>query len=371
MQHASKAHLWTKCALSGSLVAGRADGYVSPHDPDADKDKSDARREGKAAAWLIGEMISDRLTRDVSPVGITAPNGWVIDAEMTEHCRNYVTYVQGHIHTGTLLTERYISIGDEITGRCDTAIIDHARAEVHVFDFKYGWRLVEAEENPELLCYGVAITGRHVGYDLVLHIYQPRPFHPGGIARTSRRMDWQEVSHWWDWLEKQAAVAGAPGCEGTPGEHCRDCPGRGSCQALAATTYAAFEVVRDSRLAKMDAKQLSAELEFLELAEACIKERKAGIVAEAEGRIAGGEFVAGWELQPKTGNRMFTVDAAKVHMMTGIRPFKQVQVSPAELERMGASKAVVKTITTSPPIGRKLARTSVEALKRAFGKQGK
>jgi hypothetical protein len=368
MQHASKAHLWTKCALSGSLIAGRADGYVSPHDPDADKDKSDARREGKAAAWLIGEMISDRLTRDVSPVGITAPNGWVIDAEMTEHCRNYVTYVQGHIHTGTLLTEHSISIGDEITGRCDTAIIDHARAEVHVFDFKYGWRLVEVAQNPELLCYGCAMMPH--GYNLVLHIYQPRPFHPDGIARMwaighhmalIRRND----------LRLAAARAGAPGCEGTPGEHCRDCPGRGSCQALAATTYAAFEVVRDSRLAKMDAKQLSAELEFLELAEACIKERKAGIVAEAEGRIAGGEFVAGWELQPKTGNRVFTVDAAKVHMMTGIHPFKQVQVSPAELERMGASKTVVKTITTSPPIGRKLARTSVEALKRAFGKQGK
>lgn len=369
MQHASKAHLWTKCALSGSLIAGRADGYVSPH---ADKDKSDTRREGIAAHWLIGEMISDRLTRDVSPVGITAPNGWVIDAEMTEHCRNYVTYVQEHIHTGTLLTEHPVSLGDHITGRCDTAIIDHVRAEVHVFDFKYGWRLVEAAFNPELLCYGCALLHRCVGYKLTLHVYQPRPFHPEGIARKWS-IDWAVAEQLANGLTESAmAASGAWGvCNGTPGEHCRDCPGRGSCQALAATTYAAFEVVRDSRLAKMDAKQLSAELDFLELAEACVKERKAGIVAEAEGRIAGGEFIAGWELQPKTGHRAFTVDAVKVHTITGIHPFKQVQVTPAELERMGANKKTVASITVSPNIGRKLARTSADTFKRMFGKGGK
>jgi hypothetical protein len=367
MQIASKAHLWSLCALSGSLVAGRADGYVSPHDPDADKDNSDPRREGKAAHWLIGEMFAGRITPDYNPTGITAPNGWVVDAEMVDHCRAYVTYAAGYIHTGKLLIEHDIKLGEHIIGRCDTAIIDHVRAEVHVFDFKYGWRIVEVAYNPELLCYGCALAPQ--GYKVVLHIYQPRPFHPDGIERRWS-IDYSVAQRLASGLMESAAVAsGVWGvCNGTPGAHCRDCPGRGSCQALAATVYAQFDVVRDSRLAKMSPVQLAAELEFLELAEACIKERKAGIEAEAEGRIAGGEHITGWELTPKTGNRVFTVDAAKVHMMTGIHPFKQVQVSPAELERMGANKALVKQITTSPPIGRKLARTSVEALKRAFGK---
>jgi hypothetical protein len=364
MQHASKAHLWTKCALSGSVVAGRADGYL-PADPDADKDKSDARREGIAAHWLIGEWFAGRLEAGTTSglVGLVAPNGWVIDAEMVEHCHGYVSYVRDH--TGQLLTEHGV-VNQHIVGRCDTAIIDPVRREVHVFDFKYGWRLVEVEGNPELLCYGCLLLPE--GYTLTLHIYQPRPFHPDGIARASRPMNYQKVTEWRNWLDHQAARAGMPGCEGTPGEHCRDCPARGSCQALAATVYAQYEVVRDSRLAKMTATQLAAELDFLELAEACVKERKAGITAEAEGRISGGEHVAGWELQPKTGNRVFTVGADKVQMMTGIHPFKQVQVSPAELERMGANKTVVKQITTSPSIGRKLARTSTEAFKRMFGK---
>jgi len=365
MQVASKAHLWTKCALSGSLVAGRADGYVSPHDPDADKENSDPRREGKAAHWLIGEMLAGRLPIDAAGtvVGTSAPNGWIIDAEMVEHAVEYVRYVRACVGRGQLLIEHGIRIGDQIIGRCDCAIIDHARMQVDIFEFKYGWRIVEAIENPELLCYGCALTP--ADYNLVLHIYQPRPFHPDGIAR-SWTIRAQEIHRYYEQLWDAAVHAGGPDTCGTPGAHCRDCPGRPSCQALAATVYAQYDVVRDARLAKMTPQQLAAELDFLEQAEACLKERKAGIEAEAEGRMSAGEFLPGWELQPRKGNRMWLVTPEEVYLRTGIDPYKQTVVSPAELEKKGANKAVVKTITLQPSIGRKLARTSQAAFKRMF-----
>jgi hypothetical protein len=367
MQVASKAHLWTRCALSGSLIAGRAEGYISPHDPDADKDQSDARREGTAAHWLIGEIFAERLRPDDNPTGITAPNGWVVDAEMVEHARAYVDYVRGFGGSMYGGSEMPINIGHSITGRLDNAVMSQHERVIRVFDFKYGWRIVEAVENPELLCYGVALAPP--GFSLELHIYQPRPFHPDGIARAWN-VDADDVDRWCEWLIGRARLAngdyGVP--HATPGEHCRDCPGRGSCQALAVNVYAQHEVITDTRLAKMDAKQLAAELDFLELAEACLKQRKAGVEAEAEGRIASGEFVKGWELQPRTGHRKFTVPMTQVHMMTGISPYKQTEMTPAELERAGAKKDIVKQIVHTPVIGRKLERATTTSFDRMFKK---
>jgi hypothetical protein len=367
MQTPSKAHLWTRCALSGSLVAGRADGYVSPHVNDPEE--SDSRREGTAAHWLAGEWFAGRL--EGSPVGLVAPNGWVIDAEMEQHVRAYCDYVATFGSYGPSV-EAPVQISDQVRGRVDSAQVRFGERVIRVFDLKYGWRLVEAEYNPELLCHGVGLNDAvGGGFSLELHIYQPRPFHPEGIAR-SWVVDADDVIKWRDWLivKAQAAnhVFGQP--FGTPGDHCRDCPGKASCQALAANVYAQYDVIRDSRLGKMDTKQLAAELDFLEQAEACLKQRKAGVEAEAEGRIAGGEFIAGWELADRKGHRKFSVPMAQVQMMTGIMPFKQTEMTPAELERAGAKKDIVKGITYTPSIGRKLARASTKAFEKMFKGKG-
>lgn len=367
MQHPSKAHLWTKCALSGSVLAGRAGGYVSPHVPDADETES--RQEANAAYWLAGEWLAGRIGGkdfELEAIGLVAPNDWVVDAEMAQHVEAYVEYVRGY--GGELFVgDRAISVGPRIVGRLDNAAVVISASMIRVFMLKYGWRLHEAEGNAELLCYGI---GMHKpGYALELHIYQPRPYHPEGIARSwlieARNVEREAI-----WLDQQAhAAEGAYAVPvGNPGEHCRDCPGKASCQALAANAYAAYEIIRDTRLGKMDTTQLAAELEFLERAEEIIKHRKAGVEAEAEGRITGGEFVAGWELADRKGHRKWSVPMAQVHLMTGIVPYKQADMTPAELERAGANKDIVKQITHTPTIGRKLARASAKTFERMFKK---
>jgi hypothetical protein len=365
MQNPSKAHLWSKCALSGAILAGRANGYTSPHAPDADS--TDSRKEASAAYWLAGEWLAHRISPADSPVGITAPNGWLIDAEMAQHVEAYVEYVRG-FGGQPVQQGQSVHIGSRISGRIDNAhVIIGPGLVVRVFMMKYGWRLVEVEGNAELLCYGIA---SHIqGHILELHVYQPRPYHPEGIARS-----WvippDQVDRWREWLDQRAMFAegvyGTP--HGMPGEHCRDCEGRNSCQALAANVYAAYEMITDTQLGKMDAKQLAAELDFLERAEEVLKHRKAGVEAEAEGRIAGGEFVEGWELVNKTGHRKFSVPMQQVFQMTGIHPYKQADMTPAELERAGAKKDIVKKITYTPTIGRKLARASAKAFERMFKK---
>lgn len=349
--------MWSQCALSGSLLNGRA-----PHDPSTDKD---SRREGKAAAWLVGEWLAHRITPDTSPCGITAPNGWVVDAEMCQHVEEFVTHVRQLAAGHPIITDQEFRIGDHISGRVSCGFINLALAEAHVFGFRYGWRIIEAKDNPELLCEGIAITPP--GHSLTVHVYQPRPHHPVGVARQWR-IAAASVPEYAGWLHQQAKRSEAATPYGYAGAHCRDCSGRGSCQTLAAAVYAQYEVVTDERLDKMTTDQLAAELSFLEHAAACLKERIAGVEAEAEGRITGGDHIQGWEMQPRTGHRIFTVPPAQIHLKTGVRPFKEVEVTPSELERMGANKAIVKTITTAPQIGRKLARTSTAATERAFKK---
>jgi len=368
MQQASKAHLWAKCALSGALIAGSADGYVSSHCHDADSEK---RREGRAAAWLIGEIMREQLSDEIPShyVGYKAPNNWIVDLEMAFAVCEYIRHVRAVANGMSIMLDTPVNIRDEITGRCAVAAVDHRAQEVHVFGFYYGHRIVEAEENPELLVYGCALALTSPPYGIVLHVYQPRSFHPEGVARRWSTPADEVERHYVD-LYWAAHHANAPSPhDAVPGAQCRDCAGRLSCHTLAMATYDAVDRVRDAALVKMTAEQLADELDFLERAADLIKHRKEGIETEAEGRITKGEHIAGWEMVPTTGKRIFTADAAKVQMLTGIYPFSPPEmVTPAELERMGASKAIVKSITVSPPLGRKLKRTSAAAFKRMFGK---
>ena len=359
MLRPSDAHLWARCSLAGSLITS-GEYYITP-DPEPWNETSDSKREGECAHWAADMVFKGYGTaRDL--IGAQHRNGWIIDEEMAGHVQDYVDYV---LSFGPVTaSELTITLFDAISGRLDT-VVSNDTSVVRVFDFKYGWRIVEADENYGMLCYGLAVSQRDM-VDVELHVYQPRPNHPLGVARVWR-IPAEDNDEWAEWLWTRASDC-IDNPRGTVGAHCLNCPAAGSCHALTANVYGVFETVEDHRVTDMTGDQLGAFLTFLWRAEKLVKAKKEAIEAEMEARLKQGSQVPGWALHPRTGNRRFTVDADRVRLATGIDPFKAVMMSPSELEREGVPKHVVALITERPTIGRKLTNSPSDLMDALFGK---
>jgi uncharacterized protein DUF2800 len=363
-QAPSKAPLWSACALAGSLLAGH--GETSPH---AEKGESDSRREGKTATWLAARLLRGHIAT-TDAVGQTAPNGWVITDDMMTNAMAFCDYVRGHGGALYHATTPVVLGGGAIQGHVDDTIAvvaGHMGDTLHVFDLRYGWRIVEPERDPTLMCYGLGLANAATAR-IHLHVYQPRPYHPDGPARVWT-MPASEMTQWHDWLVHMATMGNNGNQAAMPGSQCERhaCAGRSTCAALKANVYANHDRIAGRGIdRKMTATELAAELDFLERAEDMLKARKAGIEAEAEGRIRGNEHVAGWEVGLRKGHAKFTVPAEKVLEVTGVNPYEQKLVTPAELKRRGAKKELVETITHSPTIGYKLQRVDAKAYERMF-----
>lgn len=357
----STSHLWTKCALTAliSRGAGTGDGPFIPETQDGD---SEARREGIAADWVANGVLRGDASTAADFEGEAAPNGWIVTSDMIQHVQGYIDYCRSR--GDVVQTQSTINIPQlHVRGRLDAQTV--SGRDLEIIDLKYGWRIVEVEFNPQLLCEAIALFDPEKHDRVILTIYQPRPYHPDGKARQWI-MDEAELTTAYYWLAGKANAATSPDPKGTVGYHCRDCEGRGRCEALARASYSAFEWISGSAITKMDAVQLGAEGKFLDLAFALIKARHSGIMAEIEGRMKRNEYIPGWMREQRLSDREFTVTMSDVEAMTGIRPFKEVAMSPAELEREGADVKIVEAITTRSPAGIKLVPATQKAFARMF-----
>jgi hypothetical protein len=287
------------------------------------------------------------------------PNGWVVDDFMTYYIQGYVDKVRSR--GGTINAEMFVRLSDTIAGTYDSSVVSSDAETLFGDDLKYGFGIVDVYECTQLIIYlyGEYLRlGRPASIKrATLGIYQPRAYHPEGIHRTWT-ISIQELYERALAIVQAGAKCQEPDAVATPGGHCTYCKGALECASSAWTLYKGFEVIERSEQGEMSAEELANEANFLKLMDTMLKGRKAAIEAELEARLSQDEYVRGWGLEDRTGNRKFTVDPVTVHLLTGVNPFKQEVMSPAELEKAGANKNVVKTITRVPKIGTKLKQTT-------------
>jgi len=363
----STSHLWTKCALSASFNctggAYSADTFTGHDD---DQEASEARREGIAADWIANGVLRGDAASAAEFLGEIAPNGWTVTPDMVTHVQGYVDYCRSR--GGVIRTQAPISIPQlSIRGRLDAQIITGAPV-LEVISLKYGWRVIDAEWNAQLLCEAIALFDSEQHDRVIMTVYQPRPAHPDGKARHWE-MDEAELTTAYYWLKGKATAALSPGAVGTPGgAYCRDCNGRGRCEALTSASYTAFEWIRGAAAMNLSAAQLGEELRFLDEAFDLVKARRSGVKAEVEGRMKRNEFIPGWMWDIQLRDREFTVSPEEVEGRTGIDAYKQVAKSPAEMEKEGADLDVIAELSTRRPAGPKLVPATQAAISRLFKK---
>lgn len=358
----STAHLWTRCALNPRLTRDVRGDLAAAHDDGPGG--TDAQREGQAADWVANGVLRGDASTAAEFEGETAPNGWTVTPDMVRHVQGYVDYCRSRgevVHT-----QVPIDIGElSIRGRVDAQVVSGSTLEL--IDLKYGYEIVEPEWNAQLICEAVALFDPNRHADVILTIYQPRPHHPSGPAR-SWTISASEFVAVYRWLSERAHAALSPAAKGTVGVHCLRCAGRSRCASVQQSVYLAFDHISSASAGTMSAGQLADELRFLDLAQKLVNSYASAIEAETEARMRRGEYVPGFGWDISKGDREWKHDAPTIHAMTGVDPWKQVMKSPAELEREGADPKIIQALTTRHNRAPKLAPVSTKTFDKLFGK---
>ena len=334
----SASRQWMHCGLSAHAPLDR---------PEQD---GDAAREGTCAAWVAELVRNGDATCAEDMLGKTHNNGWAVDEEMVRHINAYLAVlpIMGKSEV-FMQTEHLEGTADDI---------GWIKGHLAITDLKYGYGVVEAVNNWQLLSYLYLHTaGQHMNDwpdNVTLRIYQPRAIHDQGPLRSWHltRAEYEPLLQRIG-LRIKALVEGEN--EAHVGPQCTHCMHAVGCQALTQSVYKIADLTTSTRVYHTPSpEQLGDELAMLERMSALLKARRDAVEEEVIHRIAGGRFVPDWTIKSRYGKKRFTVDDASIAMLTGIDPAETKTCTPAELLRRGANPEVVNAITDTPRIGHKL-----------------
>lgn len=354
----SQASYWGKCAAFQRFTAKLGE-----------QESGDAAREGTCAAWVADVvLISTEGIECEDLVGKSHENGWLVSEEMANDVQEYVDLVRSY--DGQVSAEEHVRASENplIEGTLDSSITSVTGGVLRIIDLKYGRIIVETTA-AQLVCYGWGkylklIAAGITVTEIHLSIYQPRGMHKDGVYRT-RVVTPEELHAEFTELWNMAVEGERPDSIATPGPHCLNCDAAAGCVSLAQTAYRLVNVVQNREHRDMTPQELARELDFMAECKATINARFKAIESEAEARVKR-ESIPGWTLAPKKGNRVFTVPGVNVQLLTGVDPWENKLCTPAELERRGATKDQLESITKQPVTSHKLTKLTQDDIASMF-----
>lgn len=363
---------------------------------DAPDQYSAESEEGTAAHWVASECLRMRQEPGGNNpvanfwIGQTAPNGVVIDSEITEAVKVYVDHVMRLAQdTGglrKLLIEHRVhapQLHPENWGTLDLALWDEASRTLYLVDYKHGHRYVPARENLQLINYvaGLINEMKFNGLDdqaitCVLQVVHPRCYYSPDGPVSEWRVKMSDLRPYFNQLSHKMHESGTAPTLST-GQHCRDCPGQLECRAARLAGYRLFDyVAQPYAMDRMTAEHLAVEYDLLERGLAAAGARFDAVAADLKHRLRNGEAAgSGKALQSTEGRKKWSVPDPVV-LLTGkqfgidaskpgaITPEQFIKAVPPAL-RTAATQAV-NGLSTRPPGELKIIDASDSVTARAF-----
>lgn len=342
--------------------------------------------EGTAAHWVASEMLEsytnwdgneNRIALPMDFVNKPAPNGVIVTEEMVEAANSYVIDVlrtkQGLTGgAATYYVERYVhihSVHPENEGTFDSAVFMH-NTDSSVFilwDFKYGWGIVEPHGNWQLVNYAIGLLaewqarGIPLPETVELRIVQPRPYHPLGPVRSWKATP-TELFSFFEALHASAAEALGPNPRCTPGPHCHSthCSARANCPALNKAVSWIQEFVENATGFDIEGDALGLSIEQLRAASKMVEGLLSGREERALAKIKGGEIVPGWDAQQGQGRTKWKSGKEPEILSLGdmmgvdLRKKDAQLITPKQAEKAGIDTSVISAYSETPTTGLKL-----------------
>ncbi len=315
----------------------------------------ESRIEGNAAHWLI-EQVHKRVHTAIELIDRKANNGFSITGEMVEYCTPYLdaTRDKGDVECET-------SYGDgqfyQINGRADHIYYDPALRRLYISDFKYGYSIIEPENNWTLISHAIGWMFKNQNLPVTsvqLCIYQPRPHHPLGKIREHI---YHVESIWLFWDQLHAILLNPTNTLNTS-THCKDCSARVNCPAAMKAEMNAVDVSEMAYIADVDDITLGFLLDQIDRASEILKQGKKAYTELALHRLKAGKIVPGYGVEKDLTNKQWkegiTVDTAM--MLTGKDLGKKQLITPKQAIDMGVSETAVNALCERKEKGVKLTR---------------
>jgi len=317
------------------------------------------REEGIAAHWLCEQEFNGVCSAE-ELIDRKAPNGVYITNEMVEFTKDYRNAIRfnGTVEQNT----SYAGDGWEVKGRADHIAIKEKT--LHVSDLKYGWRLIEPENNWVLISHAVGWLSSNPSTEvdeIVFTIYQPRPFHPNGNIR-SWAIKKEQLTQLTLFLHQ---TLGSPSDLLFTGEHCRNCPSVSQCPAMQKALMNAIDSSENAFNSEINNEVLSLMLTETKKALDVLEENYKAYSELALQRCRNGEIVHGYSVQSAIGQTTWktNVTAEFLKMLTGLDLRKEVLVTPAQAKKQGVPSDIIESLVERPNKGFKLVK--VDDAKRA------
>lgn len=174
------------------------------------------------------------------------------DAILLKACRMWrkaMAAIEGVLEPGWTCAPEYSVdlslLGIGLPGYIDILAIGTAKggteARVVVVDFKGGMVRVDAENNPQMACYGIGSAEESGADDAVAVIIQPTDEDGESIATRSWYLGRQTLDEWTTAIQEARRKA-EWSYQLTPGEWCTYCPARLVCEARRSILGAPFDV---------------------------------------------------------------------------------------------------------------------------------
>lgn len=372
-QHAplapSRASRWGPGACPGSAAMERK----YPEDED-----SEESRQGTAAHFYVTEALAGRI----HPPGHLTPNGHPIDLEMIECGEALLTDVRDTLkaaQSGALRIEERVSMAKMVHpdnwGTPDTYLLDTEQTTLHVWDYKYGHRYVDAFRNWQMIDYAIGILECEGIEDwhpwrITLTIAQPRNYAPEGPMREWY-LSGSQLREYAGQLKEAAMLAAYPDAELRTGPHCRDCLAAHACPALQRAAMAAVDVSYRQGSIDMPADAVGLELKILAASAARLKARMDALEEHAIGLIRTNKAVPHWTMgrtQPRSVWKQPAEEIVEMGKLFGVdlaQPLKAI--TPPQAIKAGIDRAVITEYAETPLGSLKLVPADESNAAKAFG----
>lgn len=320
----------------------------------------ETRNEGIAAHWLIEQAHKGRFSPE-ELIDRKAENGVFITAEMVEHVTPYLDAIKGRGEV-----ECVTSYGDQhfqINGRADW--VGYTNHTLYVSDFKYGWGIIEPQDNWTLISHAVGWIFKNPNLsveEITFAIFQPRPHHPLGKIRN-HTITFEEL--WQKWQILHNALLNPTNTLQTSG-HCKRCPALASCPAALQAGMNAIDVSEIAYVADVDNEALSAILSNIEVAIKHLENSKKAYGEMALHRIKAGQIIRNYGIERELTNKQWkegiTVETAQ--LLTGKNIAKNQLMTPAQALKAGVSQEAIDALTERREKGVKLVRIDADTAAR-------
>jgi len=318
----------------------------SLYDLPPETEAGEPAKQGTAA----GEWLERILTKKDFPA--YARNGVAFDSDMKFYTQEIAERIIKDAATEVLCEERIdwmTRSGIKVRGSFDVSYVDH-KGELWIRDLKYGWGIVEAKENWQLLAYAIGdVIRRGVAFSFVnMCIEQPRPHHEDGPTRVWR-VSYSELLAYKEKIEVRLQEIADGDRNLVSGKQCQYCEKAVTCPAFSKSYHRGVDVIHEYLVDNLTEAEIAFQLDLLTRVEEIVKIRRSSLDALAASRVKDGKIIPGYTTENSYGHAAWNngITAEVVKMMTGRDITVTEMISPAQARKI-LPKELVNTMTYRP-----------------------